>query len=190
MVVRPSSSVVVRPSSSAAPRPSSSAAPKPSSAAPKPSSAPVGSNLQTYTGAIGGFSAPPVTATNGRYTTAGREFNFLGDALQGSCYAQLNTCQNAANQSGNQGDLTVDKCSNQVSLLCRVQRIGSGYQLTWSSCKLVFRLLSASNSARRFNAERRWVVSSWKLYTQSRKMRSSIYFYHLSLVVSPCRHVG
>jgi hypothetical protein len=47
--------------------------------------------------------------------TGGNSFNSLSDALQRSCYTQMNDCQNAANKGGNKGGLTVQACSDQVS---------------------------------------------------------------------------
>lgn len=49
------------------------------------------------------------------YMSGARTYNFLGDALSGSCYDQMNVCQNAANKGGNKGALTVDACNTQVS---------------------------------------------------------------------------
>ncbi|KAL7420419.1 hypothetical protein Q5752_005390 [Cryptotrichosporon argae] len=75
-----------------------------------------GTNLQTYTGALGGISAPAVYASGTSYTSDGQTYNNLLAALDGSCYDQMNSCQLAANEGGNTGDLTVSACEGaQVS---------------------------------------------------------------------------
>jgi len=75
-----------------------------------------GGNLQTFTGALGGIAATPVTATG----DATRGFAVKGDtfvketaALQRSCDQQFNGCSNAAN--GGDATLTVDQCTAQKS---------------------------------------------------------------------------
>lgn len=138
----PKPSSVAPAPSSAAPKPSSSIVPVPvpsSSAAPKPSSvvtsaapAPTGGNLQTYVGTVGPSAPPAVTkGANGQYTSNGRTFNFLVDALNASCYAQMDKCQNAANQGGNKGTLTVGACNGQQVQECL--KVASGTQtLGWA----------------------------------------------------------
>ena len=54
--------------------------------------------------------------------TGGNNFNSLSDALQRSCYTQMNDCQNAANKAGNKGSLTVQTCSDQASHLTSFMR--------------------------------------------------------------------
>ncbi|KAF4596583.1 hypothetical protein EYR38_007970 [Pleurotus pulmonarius] len=67
-------------------------------------------NLQTFSGALGGVEAPPVTdAGNGRFQVQGNTFNNLRDALTRSCDLQVNDCSNAANASGNQEQLQIEK---------------------------------------------------------------------------------
>ncbi|WRT63122.1 uncharacterized protein IL334_000025 [Kwoniella shivajii] len=82
-----------------------------------PASAVTGSNLQTFTGSLGG-TAPAVTQSGNKYSTNGQTFNFLVDALNASCYVQMNDCQNAANKAGNKGDLTVGNCNGQQVQAC------------------------------------------------------------------------
>ncbi|KAL1729146.1 hypothetical protein EV714DRAFT_251787 [Schizophyllum commune] len=74
-------------------------------------------NLQTFTGALGGVTAPTVTATgDGKFQVEGNSaFNSQQSAVVRSCDVQHNKCANAANSSGNQGDLTVDACGQQQS---------------------------------------------------------------------------
>ena len=76
-----------------------------------------GTNLQTFTGALGGVTAPTVTATgDGKFQVEGNSaFNSQQSAVVRSCDVQHNKCANAANSSGNQGDLTVDACGQQQS---------------------------------------------------------------------------
>ncbi|BEJ13615.1 hypothetical protein CspHIS471_0307890 [Cutaneotrichosporon sp. HIS471] len=100
-----SSSKPVTPSSAA----SSSASVPAWSSQPKPS-VPAG-NYQTFTGALGGFSAPAVTKAGNKYYTNGQEFNSLIDALDRSCYTQMDRCQLSANVNGNVPPLTVADCS-------------------------------------------------------------------------------
>ncbi|KAL5504197.1 hypothetical protein ACEPAH_8271 [Sanghuangporus vaninii] len=73
-----------------------------------------GDNLQTFTGDLGA-TAPTVTSLgDGRFQVTGNSaFNSLQNALVRSCDVQNNQCANAANSSGNQGDLTVANCNQQ-----------------------------------------------------------------------------
>ncbi|KAL5525722.1 hypothetical protein ACEPAG_7059 [Sanghuangporus baumii] len=73
-----------------------------------------GGNLQTFTGNLGA-TAPTVTALgDGSFQVTGNSaFNSLQNALVRSCDVQNNQCANAANSSGNQGDLTVANCNQQ-----------------------------------------------------------------------------
>ncbi|PAV16122.1 hypothetical protein PNOK_0774200 [Pyrrhoderma noxium] len=74
-----------------------------------------GGNIQAFTGALGGVTAPAVTALgNGQFQVDGNSaFNSLQNALVRSCDVQHNKCANAANASGNKGDLTVAACGDQ-----------------------------------------------------------------------------
>ena len=74
-----------------------------------------GNNLQTFAGALGGVKAPTVTALgNGQFQVTGNAaFKDLSNALTRSCDVQHNQCANAANASGNKGDLTVAACGDQ-----------------------------------------------------------------------------
>lgn len=88
-----------------------------SKADPATSTTPTGSssNLQTFTGSLGGVTPPTVTALgNGQFQVTGNSaFNNLQNALVRSCDVQHNQCANKANASGNKGDLTVDACGTQ-----------------------------------------------------------------------------
>ncbi|KAI0714325.1 hypothetical protein C8T65DRAFT_573597 [Cerioporus squamosus] len=97
-------------STAAATATTSSAAAATSSAA-----AASGDNLQTFTGALGGVTPPPVTANaDGSFQVQGNaSFKDLNNALTRSCDVQHNQCANAANASGNKGDLTVAACGDQ-----------------------------------------------------------------------------
>jgi hypothetical protein len=58
-----------------------------------------GTNVQTFTGALGGIGAPPVIETSGDrpFSTDGSTFVSAAAALQRSCSVQHNQCANAAN---------------------------------------------------------------------------------------------
>ncbi|KZT09479.1 uncharacterized protein LAESUDRAFT_810495 [Laetiporus sulphureus 93-53] len=80
------------------------------------STAATGSNLQTFTGAVGGVSAPAVTqASDGKFIVTSEEqdeFVNLSAALGRSCDVQHNQCADAANASGN-ASFTVSDCDTQ-----------------------------------------------------------------------------
>ena len=76
-----------------------------------------GTNLQTFTGSLGNVTPPAVT-DNGAgaqpFSVEGNAtFSSLQNALVRSCDVQHNKCANAANASGNKGDLTVSACGDQ-----------------------------------------------------------------------------
>ncbi|KAF4613479.1 hypothetical protein D9613_007807 [Agrocybe pediades] len=77
-------------------------------------------NLQSFTGALGGVTAPAVTALGGgQFQVAGNSaFNNQKNALVRSCDVQSNKCSDAANASGNKNGLTVSACSAQA-VQCR-----------------------------------------------------------------------
>ncbi|TRM65095.1 hypothetical protein BD626DRAFT_240688 [Schizophyllum amplum] len=83
-------------------------------------------NLQTFTGSLGDVTAPAVTATgDGKFSVEGNSvFNNEQNALIRSCDVQHNKCANAANSSGNSGDLTVEACGTQQTD-CNAQATGS-----------------------------------------------------------------
>ncbi|TBU55568.1 hypothetical protein BD310DRAFT_979504 [Dichomitus squalens] len=74
-----------------------------------------GQNLQKFTGNLGGVTPPAVTKlSNGQFQVDGNSaFQNLTNALVRSCDVQHNKCANAANASGNKGDLTVSACGDQ-----------------------------------------------------------------------------
>ncbi|KAI0326626.1 hypothetical protein GY45DRAFT_73962 [Cubamyces sp. BRFM 1775] len=84
-------------------------------AATSAASTSTGGNLQKFTGALGGVSAPPVTQNaDGSFQVQGNSsFKDLSNAIERSCDVQHNQCANAANASGNKGDLTVSACGDQ-----------------------------------------------------------------------------
>ncbi|WVW83490.1 hypothetical protein I302_105511 [Kwoniella bestiolae CBS 10118] len=75
-------------------------------------------NLQRFTDALGGIAAPPVYGCSGSWMTNGQRYNFEIEALDASCYAQMQACQLAANQGGNKGDMTVSACEGQQVQAC------------------------------------------------------------------------
>ncbi|EGO23567.1 hypothetical protein SERLADRAFT_449918 [Serpula lacrymans var. lacrymans S7.9] len=76
-----------------------------------------GKNLQTFTGALGGVSAPAVTAGGKGFVVQGSDsFLNLAAALGRSCDIQHNQCADAANSNTNSGSasgLTVSQCDQQ-----------------------------------------------------------------------------
>ncbi|KAI5476704.1 hypothetical protein MNV49_007362 [Pseudohyphozyma bogoriensis] len=104
-----STSAVLAVSSSA-----SSASSSATAAAATSTSASSGTNLQTFTGDLGG-SLPPAVVAGGRgfITDNGDSFINLSAALQRSCSVQNNACADAANASGNTS-FTVGDCNTQV----------------------------------------------------------------------------
>jgi hypothetical protein len=60
------------------------------------------------------LSIPRVVASGNVYLSSNQTYNFAIDALDASCYTQMNDCQAAANAGGNQGSLTVSACEGQV----------------------------------------------------------------------------
>jgi hypothetical protein len=53
------------------------------------------------------------------YYQSGIRYNFLIDALNQSCYVQMDKCQLAANQGGNKEPLTVSNCNGRQIEACR-----------------------------------------------------------------------
>lgn len=94
---------------------SSAAAAASTTAASTSTSTSTSGNIQKFTGALGGVTPPAVTALgNGQFQVDGNSaFNNLQNALIRSCDVQHNKCANAANASGNKGDLTVSACGDQ-----------------------------------------------------------------------------
>lgn len=87
-----------------------------------------GANLQTFPGTLGA-PAPAVTKTaNGQFQVSGNaNFKTLQNAIQRSCDVQHNKCADAANASGNKGNLTVTACGTQQSQCSLVaQAAGTG----------------------------------------------------------------
>jgi len=77
-----------------------------------------GTNHQTFTGALGGISAPAVTE-GGRNFQVNNNADFLdlNAALNRSCDVQKNKCADAANADRNAG-FSVADCENQATA-CR-----------------------------------------------------------------------
>ncbi|KAJ7095928.1 hypothetical protein B0H15DRAFT_946471 [Mycena belliarum] len=71
-----------------------------------------GANVQTFTGALGGVSAPPVTVGGSKgFVVKGDEFIQKAGALGRSCDVQKNACANKANSGG--AGFTVTDCEKQ-----------------------------------------------------------------------------
>jgi len=76
------------------------------------------SDLQTFTGNLGGFSASPITNSGDAkrpFTVDGDTFTDFSSAAQRSCDNQFQECSQAANAGGNEGGLTVGECDGQKS---------------------------------------------------------------------------
>ncbi|WWC90941.1 uncharacterized protein L201_005879 [Kwoniella dendrophila CBS 6074] len=58
-------------------------------------------DLQVYNLGLGSIYAPAVTKSGNFWYSSGQQYNFLTESLHGSCYFQMNDCQNKANQQGN-----------------------------------------------------------------------------------------
>ncbi|KAF7327844.1 hypothetical protein MKEN_00364200 [Mycena kentingensis (nom. inval.)] len=73
-------------------------------------------NLQKFAGSLGGISAPAVSSSGTSQFSvdgANSQFNSAADALRRSCGIQHNLCADAANDTRNQGSLTVAACDTQ-----------------------------------------------------------------------------
>ncbi|KAF7959633.1 hypothetical protein EAE96_001248 [Botrytis aclada] len=77
------------------------------------------SNLQIFTGSLGGVSADPITNSGDHarpYMVAGDTFPAFADAYSRSCANQNNKCADAANNPAKAAaDLSVDGCQTQQS---------------------------------------------------------------------------
>jgi hypothetical protein len=102
-------------SSSAASSSPSAASLESSTSSTSSSSAATAGNLQTFTGALGGVTAPAVTAIgNGQFQVTGNDvINDQKSAIERSCDVQNNLCADAANASGNKNGFTVAACNTQ-----------------------------------------------------------------------------
>ena len=84
------------------------------------------SNLQTFTGALGGIEATPILDSGNAarpFSVKGDTFVNIGAALQRSCDQQFNACANRAN--GGDQTLSVADCSAQKGK-CRFYCTGRG----------------------------------------------------------------
>jgi len=75
------------------------------------------SNLQTFTGSLGG-AAPPITQSDDSsrpFEVGGSTFTDFKSAAQRTCDNQFTTCASQANAEQNKGGFTVTDCSNQKS---------------------------------------------------------------------------
>ncbi|WVF71809.1 hypothetical protein IAT40_006617 [Kwoniella sp. CBS 6097] len=95
-------------------------------------------DLQTYNSGLGGIFAPAVTKSGNYWYSSGQQYNFLVEALDGSCYKQMDQCQLKANQQGNT-PFAVSDCNGWQIQACRSSGSGSASSSSSSS--------SASTSA-------------------------------------------
>ena len=71
-------------------------------------------NLQSFTGSLGGFTASPITQSSDAsrpFEVEGATFPDFEDAGERSCSVQFNSCQEAANTDGS--NFTVTDCTDQ-----------------------------------------------------------------------------
>ncbi|KAL1406489.1 hypothetical protein Q8F55_008193 [Vanrija albida] len=91
------------------------------SASASPSACAFGPNWQQYTAGIAGILAPPVCQQGDKWYQSGQQYNFPIDAINQSCYVQMDKCQLAANQGGNKAPLTVANCNGPQIQACLAQ---------------------------------------------------------------------
>ncbi|ATZ52519.1 hypothetical protein BCIN_08g02160 [Botrytis cinerea B05.10] len=99
------------------------------------------SNLQIFTGSLGGVSADPITNSGDHsrpYMVAGDTFPAFTDAISRSCANQNNKCADAANNPAKAAaDLSVEGCQTQESSC-----IAAGATATQTN----FQVLTSSNA--------------------------------------------
>ncbi|KAF2467006.1 uncharacterized protein BDR25DRAFT_317235 [Lindgomyces ingoldianus] len=74
------------------------------------------SDLQTFSGNLGGVSASPITNSGDSkrpFSVDGDTFTDFKSASQRSCDNQFTGCSQGANQKGNKGSVTVNDCDKQ-----------------------------------------------------------------------------
>lgn len=88
------------------------------------------SNFQTFTAALGGVAATPVTDSGNAdrpFQVKGDTFVNAGAALQRSCDQQFNACANLAN--GGDKSLSVGACGAQKGMFFFVCYVGEGREM-------------------------------------------------------------
>lgn len=78
------------------------------------------SNLQPFTGALGGISATPILDSGNAdrpFSVKGDTFTNLSAALQRSCDQQFNACANAVNGGNADGAVQMQGCVGQKGKL-------------------------------------------------------------------------
>ncbi|KAL8796926.1 MAG: hypothetical protein Q9182_007273 [Xanthomendoza sp. 2 TL-2023] len=92
--------------------PSSATAVKPDDTEQETGSSTTGSNIQTFTGAVGGLPPPVIRSSGARpFSVKGETFGNASAALQRSCAVQHNACADAANKGSIEGG--VGECEKQ-----------------------------------------------------------------------------
>jgi hypothetical protein len=85
-----------------------------------------GSNLQSFSPALGGIHAAPITMSNNAerpYQVMGDTFPDFATAAGRSCDVQHNSCCDAANAQ-KAGNFSVTDCDNQLCMLTFLGRLG------------------------------------------------------------------
>lgn len=99
------------------------------------------SNLQIFTGSLGGVTADPITNSGDHsrpFMVAGDTFPAFTDAMSRSCANQVNKCEDAANNPAKAApDLTVAACQSQQS---------SCLAATSTATQTNFQVLTSSNA--------------------------------------------
>ncbi|XTI89828.1 hypothetical protein V2W45_604791 [Cenococcum geophilum] len=87
------------------------------------------SNLQTFTGSLGG-AAPPITQSGDSsrpFEVGGSTFTDFKSAAQRTCDNQFTACASQANAEQNKGGFTVADCSDQKTQ-CEAAQASAGTQ--------------------------------------------------------------
>ncbi|KAF7865347.1 hypothetical protein EAF04_006324 [Stromatinia cepivora] len=99
------------------------------------------SNLQIFTGSLGGVTADPITNSGDHsrpFMVVGDTFPAFTDAMSRSCANQVNKCEDAANNPAKAAaDLTVAACQSQQSSC-----LAAGTKATQTN----FQVLTSSNA--------------------------------------------
>ncbi|OCF56169.1 hypothetical protein L486_06110 [Kwoniella mangroviensis CBS 10435] len=101
-------------------------------------------DLQTYNLGLGAIYAPAVTKSGNYWYSSGQQYNFLTEALSGSCYKQMDQCQLKANQQGNT-PFAVSDCNGWQIQACL--NSGSGSNSSTSTAASSSSKASSSSSS-------------------------------------------
>lgn len=97
-----------------------------------------GTNVQTFTGALGGATADPILTTGNTvrpFSVDGDTFTDFPSALERSCANQHNACADIANSGKNSGVTTAECETQQTSCLAATEGTGSAASTTTISAQ-------------------------------------------------------